>query len=80
MGTIDDDDDKKHRQIADNFKHHVDMAVLFRAHCLMEHIQGFTRSCWMPPLGEYLCCITLAAAMVNDVSVKHKTLTKTTFS
>jgi hypothetical protein len=31
----------------------------------MEHIQGFTRSHWMPPSGKYLCCIAPAAAMVN---------------
>jgi hypothetical protein len=31
----------------------------------MEHIQGFTRSHWMPPSVECLCRITLAAAMVD---------------
>jgi hypothetical protein len=25
----------------------------YRAYCLMEKVQGFTRSHWMPPLGKY---------------------------
>jgi hypothetical protein len=32
----------------------------------MEHIPGFTRSRWMPPLGECLHHIAPAAAMVNE--------------
>ena len=32
----------------------------------MEHIQGFTRSHWMPPSGECLRRIAPAAAMVNE--------------
>jgi len=35
------------------------------AHHPMEHIQGFTRSHWMPPLGECLRRIALTAYMVN---------------
>jgi hypothetical protein len=31
----------------------------------MEQINGFTLSHWMPPLGEYLHSIALAAAMVD---------------
>ncbi len=27
--------------------------VGYRAHCLIEEAQGFTRSHWMPPLGKY---------------------------
>jgi len=42
----------------------------------MEHIQGFSRSHWMPPLGECSQCIAAAAALVDDFSRKHKTLTK----
>ena len=30
--------------------------------CPMEHIQGFTRSRWMPPLGMCVRCIVPAAA------------------
>jgi hypothetical protein len=35
------------------------------AHCPMEHIPGFPRSHWMPPLGKCLCRIAQAATMVN---------------
>jgi hypothetical protein len=45
----------------------------------MEHILGITKSHWMLPLGECLRRIALAAAMVDDVSRKHKTLTKNYF-
>jgi hypothetical protein len=32
----------------------------------MDHIPGFTRSHWMPPLGECLRPIALEAAMVDE--------------
>jgi len=32
----------------------------------IEHVQGFTGSHWMLPLGKCLCCITPPAAMVNE--------------
>ena len=38
---------------------------------------GFIRSHWMPPLGERLCNITLAVAMVDNFGCKHKNTTKT---
>ena len=69
------DDDKKWRQIAGNFA-----AVCCEAHCLIEHIPGFTRSHWMPPLSKCLRRIASVANMDNDFIVKHKTLIKTTFS
>jgi hypothetical protein len=39
-----------------NFAGHFDSrgsALVYRAHHLMEEVQGFTRSHWMPPLGKY---------------------------
>ena len=54
------------RQIDDDFDGHGDAAVLCGAHRPMEHIQGFTRSHWMPPSGECLRRIVPAAAMVDD--------------
>ena len=60
------DDDKKGRLIAGNFDCHADAAVKCGAHCLMEHIQGFTWSHWMLPSG--ICC------------KKQNTNKKTTFS
>ena len=59
--------DKKCRQIDDNFDGHAgDAAVRHGAHRPMEHIQGFTQSHWMPPLGECLPRIAQTAAMVNE--------------
>jgi hypothetical protein len=46
----------------------------------MEHIPGFTRSHWMPPLGKCLHSIAPEAAKVIDFGCKHKSLTKHNFS
>ncbi len=45
---------------------HADAAVRRGAHRPMEHVQGFTRSYWMPPSGKCLRRIAPAAAMVNE--------------
>jgi len=58
--------DKKCRQIVDDFDGHSDAAVRRGVHCPMEHIQGFTRSHWMPPSGECLRRIAPTAAMVDE--------------
>jgi hypothetical protein len=50
--------------VAGNFGGNADAAVQCRAHCLMNHIQGFTRSHWMVPSGKCLRCIAPAAAKV----------------
>jgi len=57
---------QKCRQIDGNFDCHGNAAVQRGAHCLIEYIQGFTRSHWMPPSGECLRCIAQAAAMVKE--------------
>jgi hypothetical protein len=64
---------QKCRQIGDNFDSHGDAAVQRGAHRPMKHIQGFTRSHWMPPLGECLRRIAPAATMVNELlnNTKH---------
>jgi hypothetical protein len=59
------EDNEKCRQIAGDFDCHADAAVRCGAHRPMDHIQGFTRSHWMPPLVDCLCRIAPAAAMVN---------------
>jgi len=56
---------KKCRRIAGNFDCHADAAVQRGAHRPIEHIQSFTRSHWMPPSGECLCRIFLAANIVG---------------
>jgi hypothetical protein len=48
------------------FDSHGDAAVRRWAHLPIKHIQGFTRSHWMPPSGECLRRIAPAAAMVNE--------------
>jgi hypothetical protein len=50
-----------------NFDCHADAAVRRRAHRPMEHLQGFTRSHWMQPLGECMRRIAPAAAMVDEL-------------
>ncbi len=60
------DNNEKCREKAGDFDHHADEAVQCGAHLPMEHIPGFTRSHWMLPLGKCLCCITPAAAMVDE--------------
>jgi len=67
--------DKKCRQI-DDFDDHGDAAVRCGAHRPMEHIQGFTRSHWMPPLGKCLRCIAPMATMATNSSKTRKTLKK----
>ncbi len=56
---------QKCRRIAGDFDCHADVVVRCRAHCVMEHIQGFTGSHWMPPSVDCLRRIAPAAAMVN---------------
>jgi len=58
--------DKKCSQIDDDFDGHGDAAVRRGAHRPMEHIQGFTRSHWMPQLGECLRRIAPTAAMLDE--------------
>ena len=58
-------DNKKCRQIAGDFDCHMDAAVQCRAHHLIKHVKGLTRSHWMPPSGKCLRRIALAAVMVD---------------
>jgi hypothetical protein len=58
---------------------HGDAAVRRGAHRPIEHVQGFTGSHWMPPLGKCLRRIAPAAAMVNEFVETTQTLTKHNF-
>jgi len=60
------DKTKKCRQIDNDFDGHGDAAVRRGAHRPMDHIQGFTRSHWMPPSGQCLRRIAPTAAMVDE--------------
>jgi hypothetical protein len=44
---------KKWTNFAGHFDGRGSAPVQYRTHCLMEEVQGFTRSRWTPPLGKY---------------------------
>jgi hypothetical protein len=44
---------KKCTKFAGHFDGRGGAPVRYRAHCSIEEVQGFTRSHWMPSLGEY---------------------------
>jgi len=67
----------KSRQIDDDFGGHGNAAVQRGVHRPMEHIQGFTRSHWMPPLGKCLRHIALTAAMVDEFESNTQNTNKT---
>ena len=67
---------EKCRHIAGSFNCHADTAVRRGVHRPMEHIPGFNRSHWMPPLGKCSHSIAAAAVMVKDFGRKYKTQTK----
>ncbi len=68
---------KKCRRITGNFDCHADAAVRRGVHCPIEHIQGFTGSHWMPPLGMCLRHIASAAAMIDGFVETTLNTTKT---
>jgi hypothetical protein len=67
----------KCRRIAGNFGCHTDAAVRRGAHLLIQHVQGFTRSHWMPPLDECLHRIAPATVTVNEFVETTLNTTKT---
>jgi hypothetical protein len=73
MGDNKINDAKRCRKIAGSFDHHGDVLVQSGAHCPMKHIKGFKRSQWMPPSGECLRHIALAATTVTILveNTKH---------
>jgi hypothetical protein len=64
-------DNKKYRRIAGDFDCHANAAVRRGAHLTIEHVQGFTRSHWMPPSSEWLRHIAPSATMVDKNNTKH---------
>ena len=65
--------------VAGNFDGHAYVAMQCGAHHPMEHIQVFTRSHWMLPLGDCLHRIATAAAMVDEFVAKYKNTNKKLF-
>jgi hypothetical protein len=74
MGDNKIDDAIKCRKIAGSFDHNGDALVQSGVHLPIKHINKFTRSNWMPPLGKCLCRITLGATMVTILveNTKHQ--------
>jgi hypothetical protein len=51
--------------VAAHFKGLANALEQYRQHCLMRHIQGYPKSHWMLPSGNYLLCIAPAAARAS---------------
>jgi hypothetical protein len=62
--------------IVGHFDGHGGAPGQYRQHFLMQHVQGYLGSHWMPPLGGYLLCIAPAAAMATG---KQTTINKYTY-
>ncbi len=58
---------------AGRFDGHGGLPVQYEAHCLMQHVQGYSGSHWTPPLGNYSLCMTPVATRVTA----NETMTKT---
>jgi hypothetical protein len=67
---------QKMQKIKGNFNHHANVVVQYGTHDPMEHIQGFTRSHWMPPSGECLClCAVLPRRLPFSTNLLKKNIT-----
>jgi hypothetical protein len=57
------------------FNSHGSALVWYKAHCLMQHVQGYTGSLWTPPYSDCSICIALAAARAtaNKTTMKKYT-------
>jgi hypothetical protein len=58
--------------VAGHFDGQTDTLEQYMQHCLLQHVQGYIRSHWMLPLGNYLLRIAPAAARATA----NKTTTK----
>jgi hypothetical protein len=59
-----------------HFDGHGGPLVQCKAHCPMQHVQGYSGSHWMLASGNYLLCITPAAARATG---KQTTINKYTY-
>jgi hypothetical protein len=62
----------KSTSVVGHFDGHGGAPEGYRWHCPMRHVQGYPRSHWMPPSGNYLLFIAPAAARAtaNDMMTK----------
>jgi hypothetical protein len=61
--------------VAGHFDGHADALKQYTQHHPMQHVQGYTGSHWMPPLGDYLLRIAPAAAraIIKQLTMKKYT-------
>jgi hypothetical protein len=61
--------------VVGHFDGHGNPPVQYEAHRPMQHVQGYYRSHWMLPSGNYLLCIATvtARATVNETTIKKCT-------
>ena len=52
--------------VAGHFDGHAEALKGYMWHRLMQHIQGYSQSHWMPPSGNYLLSIAPAASRVTE--------------
>jgi hypothetical protein len=59
--------------VVGRFDGHGGPPVQYEAHCPIQHVQGYSRSFWTPPLGDYLLCIApaVARATANKTTIKN---------
>ncbi len=57
--------------IVGHFDGHDNAPVQFWVQCPMQHVQGYLRSHWTPPLGKYLPCIAPADSMFVNFGIKN---------
>ncbi len=62
--------------VVGRFDGHGSAPEQYRQHRPMRHVQGYSESHWMPPLGNYLLCIAPAAARATG---KQTTIKKYTY-
>jgi hypothetical protein len=73
MVNVEINDVKQYTTVTTHFDGCDDAPVQYRIRCLMEGVQDFTRSHWMPPSGRYFLRIILAD---NRVACKKKMMKK----
>jgi hypothetical protein len=52
--------------VAGHFDGHAEALKGYMWHRLMQHVQGYSQSHWMPPSGNYLLSIAPAASRVTE--------------
>jgi hypothetical protein len=66
---------KEYTFFAGHFGGHANAFKLCIWHCLMQYVQGYIGSLWMPPLGNKSLCITPVAARATGKQTRMKEYT-----